>query len=77
MRLELIGLSMTPQHSDARVLDQLIYKWRHSRRLITQVLVDKYNDLAQTGWEPTEVEIERDVKNLFGGAFDRFCELNG
>ncbi len=73
MRLELIGLSVTPQHSDARVLDQLIYKWQHSRRLIARVLVDKYADLIQTGWEPREGEIERDVKNLFGGAFERFC----
>jgi hypothetical protein len=73
MRLELIGLSITPQHSDARVLDQLTYKWQHSRRLLTKVLVDKYQDLAATGWEPTAGEIERDVKNLFGGAFDRFC----
>ncbi len=73
MRLELIGLSMTPQHSDARVLDQLIYKWQHSRRLIGRVLADKYTDLAATGWEPTTAEIERDVKNLFGGAFEKFC----
>jgi hypothetical protein len=29
MRVELLGLSFTPQHSDARVLDQLIYKWSH------------------------------------------------
>jgi len=74
MRLELIGLSITPQHYDARVLDQLIYKWQHSRRIITKVLVDKYQDLAATGWEPTAAEIQRDVNNLFGGAFDRFCE---
>jgi len=75
MRLELIGLSVTPQHSDARVLDQLIYKWQHSRRIITQVLVDKYLDLARTGWQPSAEEIERDVRNLFGGAFDRFCRV--
>jgi len=73
MRLELIGLSVTPQHSDARVLDQLIYKWRHSRRIITDVLVEKYCDLAETGWEVTDEEIQRDAKNLFGGAFERFC----
>ncbi len=73
MRLELVGLSLTPQHSDARVLDQLIYKWRHSRRLIAQVLVEKYTDLAKAGWEPARAEIERDVQNLFGGAFERFC----
>src|SRR5258707_13730863 len=73
MRLELIGLSVTPQHSDARVLDQLIYKWQHSRRLITRVLADKYADLIQTGWEPREGEIERDVKHLFAGGFDGVC----
>ena len=73
LRLELLGLSFTPQHSDARVLDQIIYKWQHSRRIIAQALVDKYSDLAQTGWQATQGEIERDVKALFGGAFEQFC----
>jgi hypothetical protein len=76
MRLELIGLSVTPQHSDARVLDQLIYKWQHSRHAITEVLIDKYADLADTGWELSDTEIGRDVKNLFGGAFENFCQLS-
>jgi hypothetical protein len=73
MRLELIGLSVTPQHSDARVLDQIIYKWQHSRRIIAPILVEKYADLAQTGWTVTREEVQRDVKDLFGGAFERFC----
>jgi hypothetical protein len=73
MRLELIGLSVTPQHSDARVLEQLIYKWHHSRKIISDVLVDKYSQLAETGWAPSEAEIKRDAANLFGGAFERFC----
>src|SRR5579859_5188327 len=73
MRLELLGLSFTPQHSDARVLDQLVYKWQHSRRIIARVLVEKYADLAETGWQPSRSEVERDVKELFGGAFERFC----
>ena len=51
MRVELLGLSFTPQHSDARVLDQIVYKWQHSRRIIAEVLVDKYSALAQTGWQ--------------------------
>ena len=74
LRLELLGLSFTPQHSDARVLDQIVYKWQHSRRVIAQALVDKYSDLAQTGWQVSRAEIERDVKDLFGGAFERFCQ---
>lgn len=73
MRLELIGLSFTPQHSDARVLEQIIYKWQHSRRIIARVLVEKYSDLAQTGWQVTPAEIKRDVMGLLGGNFERFC----
>jgi hypothetical protein len=73
LRLELIGLSFTPQHSDARVLDHLIYKWRHSRRIISRVLVDKYTALAATGWAPSRQEIQRDAQELFGGGFERFC----
>lgn len=73
MRLELIGLSVTPQHSDARVLDQIIYKWNHSRRIIGRVLAEKYADIASTGWNVTRSEVERDVRDLFGGAFERFC----
>jgi len=73
LRLELIGLSVTPQHSDARVLDQLIYKWRHSRRIITDVLIEKYAGLAQTGWVVTNAEIQRDASALLGGAFEKFC----
>ncbi len=74
MRLELIGTSFTPQHSDARVLDQLIYKWRHTRAVVAKVLTDRYQALEATGWSVSDSEIERDVAELFGGAFDRFCQ---
>ena len=56
-RVEMLGLSMTPQHSDARILDQLVYKWTHSRKVIAQVLVEKYGYLIDEGWRPTEDEI--------------------
>lgn len=73
MRLELLGLTFTAQHSDARVLDQIIYKWDHTRQILIKVLYDKYADLVASGWEPTAAEIERDVHELLGGAFERFC----
>jgi hypothetical protein len=73
MRLEMLGLSFIPQHSDARVMDQLIYKWAHSRAIIGEVLADKYADLLRAGWPPTEAEIRRDVADLSGGVFERFC----
>lgn len=74
-RIELLGLSVIPQHSDARILDQLVYKWKHSRQIIADVLVEKYQTLLDVGWALTPSEIERDVNNLFGGNFERF--LNG
>src|SRR5580658_857243 len=49
MRIELLGTSFIPQHSDSRVLDQLVYKWDHSRRVLAKVLTDKYADLQDTG----------------------------
>ncbi len=72
MRMELLGLSFIPQHSDARVLDQLVYKWEHSRRIIANVLTDKYRDILATGWKLTEADIKRDVARLFKGNFEEF-----
>ena len=74
MRVELLGLSFTSQHSDARVLDQLIYKWDHSREIIAWVLKEKYTALSATGWTLTTAEIERDARELLGGGFNQFCQ---
>ena len=62
MRVELLGTTFIPQHSDARVLEQLVYKWHHSRAVIGKVLAEKYADLADAGWEASEAEIRRDVQ---------------
>ncbi|WP_339147493.1 MULTISPECIES: glucuronate isomerase [unclassified Sutcliffiella] len=74
MRMEMLGTSMIPQHSDARVLDQLIYKWDHSKEIIVTILIEKYNDLLKTGWELEQSEIERDVADLF---YNNFWEFIG
>jgi len=66
-RIELLGPTFIPQHSDARILDQLIYKWAHSREVIGDVLAEKYADLAAAGWVATPQEIERDVNRMFSG----------
>jgi len=73
MRLELLGTAFTAQHSDARVLDQLIYKWAHTRAIVADVLVEKYGDLFAAGWRPSQEEIKRDVRAIFGGSFEAFC----
>ncbi|HUS92925.1 MAG TPA: glucuronate isomerase [Phycisphaerae bacterium] len=72
MRLELLGATFTANHSDARVLDQLLYKWPHTRAVVADAVADKYRLLFEAGWRPTEDEVKRDVRNLFGGAFEEF-----
>jgi hypothetical protein len=74
MRMELLGTSFIPQHSDARVLEQIIYKWDHSKPIIARVLADKYRDLLATGWRITEREITRDVKDLLHDNFLKFLK---
>lgn len=65
MRVETLGLSFIPQHSDSRVLDQLIYKWDHSRRVIGAVLAEKYADLTAARWKVSPASIRRDIALLF------------
>jgi len=67
MRLEMLGTSFIPQHSDARVLDQLIYKWDHSRKVIAGVLADTYDNITASGYRITEEHIRNDVRLLLGG----------
>ena len=71
-RLELLGTNFTLQHSDARVLDQVIYKWGHTRRVAADILAEKYLDAHAAGWRFTGKEIARDVRQLFGGAFEDY-----
>jgi hypothetical protein len=68
-RLELLGPTFVPQHSDARVLEQLVYKWQHSRVQIANVLSDTYERLLDSGRPVTSKEISRDVTRLFSGNF--------
>ncbi|HET6248603.1 MAG TPA: hypothetical protein VFE47_12955 [Tepidisphaeraceae bacterium] len=72
MRFELLGTSFIPQHSDARVLDQLLYKWDHSRKIIARVLTDKYADLTDGGLHITQSQIARDAELLLAGNFAEF-----
>jgi hypothetical protein len=71
-RLELLGQSFIPQHSDARVLEQLIYKWKHARKEIADALYDSYERLLSSGRAVTAEEISRDVGRMFSGNFNEW-----
>ena len=68
-RLELLGPSFIPQDSDARVLEQLIYKWSHARVVIAASLSETCEQLLQSGRAVTREEIVRDVTRMFSGNF--------
>ena len=70
--MELLGTSFIPQHSDCRVLEQLLYKWDHTRPIIAKVLGDKFADLQAAGWQASEDEIKRDVDRLLRTNFLEF-----
>ncbi len=74
MRTELLGPTFIPQHSDARILDQLIYKWDHSRSIIASVLKSKFADLAGAGWGVTREEVNGTVKSFLSDNFSRFLD---
>jgi len=69
LRLELLGTGFTAIASSARVLDQLIYKWAHSRHSLAEVLHDRYRSLGRAGWPVSRQQIRRDVAALCGGAY--------
>jgi len=71
-RLEMLGTSFIPQHSDARILEQVIYKWRNTRRTLAPVLAKSYQLLAEDGRAVTRADIERDVQRLFRTNFQNW-----
>ena len=64
-RIEMLGASFIPQHSDARVLEQVIYKWANTRRTVANVLAENYRLLSEDGRGVTRADIQRDVTRLF------------
>jgi len=74
-RLEMLGTSFIPQHSDARVLEQVIYKWKNTRRTLAPILADSYRKLVEDGRRITRTDIQRDVTRLFRANAEAWMEL--
>jgi hypothetical protein len=76
-RIEMLGTSFIPQHSDARVLEQVIYKWHNTRRTMTKVLSETYRLLSEDGRPVTRAEIQSDVTRLFRSNAEKWMNLHG
>jgi hypothetical protein len=72
-RLEMLGTTFIPQHSDARVLEQVIYKWRNTRRTLAPILANTYSLLIEDGRPVTREDIRRDIVRMFRGNFEEFA----
>jgi hypothetical protein len=75
-RLEMLGASFIPQHSDARVLEQVIYKWRNTRMTLAKILGDTYRLLDSVGRTVTRQDIQRDVTRLFRTNFEQWTRFS-
>jgi hypothetical protein len=75
-RIEMLGASFIPQHSDARILEQVIYKWKFSRRVIAEALSDAYGLLESDGRPVSREAIQCDVERMMRDNFERWtrCE---
>lgn len=71
-RIELLGASFIPQHSDARVLEQVIYKWRNTRSALGPILTNTYRLLSRHGRNLTRLDIQRDVDRMFCSNFEQW-----
>ncbi|OGS35974.1 MAG: hypothetical protein A2293_06100 [Elusimicrobia bacterium RIFOXYB2_FULL_49_7] len=67
MRVELLGTGFIPQHSDCRVIDQLIYKWEHNRAVLARVIAEQYVKMDEAGFAVTEEIIRRDCGLFLSG----------
>jgi hypothetical protein len=74
-RIEMLGASFIPQHSDARVLEQVIYKWRNTRVALAPILTNSYRLLHNDGGRVTKQDIQRDVKRLLRTNFENWTGL--
>jgi hypothetical protein len=71
-RVEMLGMSFIPQHSDARVLEQVIYKWRNTRRTMAPIFTNAYTLMANDGRPVTREDIHKDMARLFRSNFEYF-----
>ena len=72
-RIELLGTSFIPQHSDARVLEQVIYKWRNTRLTLAPILTNAYRRIHNDGGHISRGDIQRDVNRLFRSNFENWA----
>lgn len=63
-KINLLGFNFIAQHSDARVYEQLIYKWINFKEVLAEVLFEKYNSLNNDGYKISKQQIKKDLNKI-------------
>ena len=64
-RFELLGDNFIVQHSDARIIDQLVYKWLDFKSIYIKVMVEKYQKLLSLGYKIKATDLESKINFHF------------
>ena len=64
-RFELLGDNFILQHSDARIVDQLVYKWLDFKSIYIKVMVEKYHKLLSMGYKIKTIDLEKKINFHF------------
>jgi hypothetical protein len=72
-RIELLGTTFVAQHSDARVLEQLIYKWKDARRSVGEAYSRSCVRLRNEAYLMGEATVAHDANKLLRANFESFC----
>jgi hypothetical protein len=59
------------------VLEQVIYKWRNTRRTLAPILSNSYELMLGDGATISRQGIQRDVNRLFRSNFEKWTGLSG
>ena len=64
-RFELLGDNFILQHSDARIIDQLVYKWLDFKSIYIKVMAEKYHKLLSLGYKIKADDLEKKINFHF------------
>ncbi len=68
-KINLLGYNFIAQHSDARVFEQLIYKWINFKEILVDVLYEKYSSLQNDGYILSRTQIVKDISKILNPNF--------
>ena len=74
-RFELLGDNFIFQHSDARIIDQLIYKWNDFKKIYIDLCTIKFNNLLSLGYNLKISDIEKKICDHFENHPKKYMEF--